>query len=255
MPPGTYEGPLSIRKPIQVEAEQTRIISSKSASSDEPLLLLETNGATVRGLQLEGSQDGLVVHGDNNQIQDVAITTSKTAVKLENSNRNLVQKLRIRGSAADLEQRGNGAGKSTLIKMVVGISRPTTGTIRVQGLEWRRNREEYARRIGFMPDDFQFSGGMSAWETLCFYSGLRGVGKQRAAEVMDIVGLTEAGQKQVSAFSKGMRQRLLLAQALLARPALLVLDEPTNGLDPYWMESLAGFVFDASIGCRRSGCG
>ncbi|WP_274518873.1 ABC transporter ATP-binding protein [Tumebacillus flagellatus] len=134
---------------------------------------------------------------------------------------------------------GNGAGKSTLIKMVVGVSRPTTGAIRVQGLEWRRNRMEYARRIGFMPDDFQFAAGVSAWETLCFYGGLRGVGKQRVAEVVEIVGLTEACGKQVSDFSKGMRQRLLFAQALLARPALLVLDEPTNGLDPYWMESLA----------------
>lgn len=137
---------------------------------------------------------------------------------------------------------GNGAGKSTILKMVVGISRPSTGTIRVLGLEWESQRERYAKQIGFMPDDFQFSGGLNAWDTICFYAGLRGVGKQRAADVLEIVGLTEARDKLVSRFSKGMRQRLLFAQALLAEPALLVLDEPTNGLDPYWMESLADLL-------------
>ncbi|MCX7570099.1 ABC transporter ATP-binding protein [Tumebacillus sp. DT12] len=137
---------------------------------------------------------------------------------------------------------GNGAGKSTILKMVVGISRPTTGTILVQGLDAHSQRAAYAKQIGYMPDDFQFSGGLNAWDTIRFYAGLRGVGEQRAADVLELVGLTEAKGKTVFRFSKGMRQRLLLAQALLAQPALLVLDEPTNGLDPYWMESLSDLL-------------
>ncbi|WP_081857017.1 right-handed parallel beta-helix repeat-containing protein [Tumebacillus flagellatus] len=108
LPPGTYEGTLHIRKPIQVEGDETRIISRRDAVNEEPLLLVETNGAAVRGLQLEGNQAGLVVHGDNNRIQDVSISTGKTAIKLEKSNRNLVQRVRINGRTADLEQRGNG---------------------------------------------------------------------------------------------------------------------------------------------------
>lgn len=133
---------------------------------------------------------------------------------------------------------GNGAGKSTILKMIVGIGRPTAGTIRVKGLDWKRQREAYAQQIGFMPDDFQFAGGLTAWDTIRFYADLRGVGERRAAEVLAIVGLADDRHKLVARFSKGMRQRLLFAQAQLAEPALLVLDEPTNGLDPYWMESL-----------------
>lgn len=143
---------------------------------------------------------------------------------------------------------GNGAGKSTLIRMIAGISRPTQGSIRLDGLSWSQDRIGYADRIGYMPDEFQFGSALTAYETLSFYASLRRVGRDRVLELLDEVGLLEARGRKVSAFSKGMRQRLLFAQAMLAKPALLLLDEPTNGLDPHWMEEFGRLIRRAASG-------
>lgn len=108
VPPGTYEGPVIIRKPIQVLGDQARIIHSGDAPPDSPLLLLETNDATIRGLQLAGEQAGIVVRGDGNQILDTSIQVRGTALKLEGSNRNRLKGLQITGIGSDLEKRSNG---------------------------------------------------------------------------------------------------------------------------------------------------
>ncbi|MEK3884520.1 ABC transporter ATP-binding protein [Paenibacillus sp. PL2-23] len=132
---------------------------------------------------------------------------------------------------------GNGAGKSTIIKMIAGIMQPDRGTITVDNVSWKRERKRYAERIGYMPDEFRFSPGLSAMETLSFWAALRGLPKSRAAEVLEQVGLADTGNKPVASFSKGMRQRMLFGQALLAKPPLVLMDEPTNGLDPYWIDT------------------
>ncbi|WP_141501111.1 ABC transporter ATP-binding protein [Paenibacillus luteus] len=137
---------------------------------------------------------------------------------------------------------GNGAGKSTILKMIAGILQPDSGSISVGGLRWQDNRRRYAELIGYMPDDFRFSQGLTAYETLAFWASLRGVPKQRVMEVLSEVGLEDTGKKSVSSFSKGMRQRVLFAQALLARPPIILMDEPTNGLDPYWIETFIRMV-------------
>lgn len=137
---------------------------------------------------------------------------------------------------------GNGAGKSTIIRMIVGLSEPSTGTVEVGGVQWKRDRKTYAETIGYMPDDFNFGATLTAWETIRFYASLKGVNEARALETLKIVDLAEVRHKKVAAFSKGMRQRLLFAQALLAKPPLLVMDEPTNGLDPYWTSTFAKLV-------------
>lgn len=141
---------------------------------------------------------------------------------------------------------GNGAGKSTLLRMLTGNLRPTGGTITVNGLRWQDDRRQYARQIGYMPDDYRFSPGLTALETMLFWARLRGLGKNRARAVLSLVGLSDTGGKPVASFSKGMRQRVLFAQALLAEPPLIVMDEPTNGLDPYWMETFVKLVRQAA---------
>lgn len=140
---------------------------------------------------------------------------------------------------------GNGAGKSTLLRMAAGILRPTRGSISVNGHDWQENRQIYARQIGYMPDDYRFSPGLTAMETMLFWARLRGLGKTRAKEVLSMVGLSDTGSKPVASFSKGMRQRVLFAQALLAEPPLVIMDEPTNGLDPFWMNTFVTLVRQA----------
>lgn len=136
----------------------------------------------------------------------------------------------------------NGAGKSTLLRLLVGIMQPTSGTIQINGLGWKGHRREYAGLIGYMPDDYRFGNGLTARETLYFWASLRGLPIKRVDEVLAEVGLADTGKKPVSSFSKGMRQRVLFAQAILAKPPVLVLDEPTNGLDPFWMNAFIQLI-------------
>ncbi|WP_438444242.1 ABC transporter ATP-binding protein [Gorillibacterium sp. sgz5001074] len=138
---------------------------------------------------------------------------------------------------------GNGAGKSTILRMVAGITQPTTGTIRLGGRTWSQDRRGYASSLGYMPDDFQFGHSLTAGETLDFYAALRGPEAIRRVDaVLEEVGLFSVKRAKVSSFSKGMRQRLLFGQALLGEPELLVLDEPTNGLDPYWLQAFVELI-------------
>ncbi len=131
---------------------------------------------------------------------------------------------------------GNGAGKSTVLRMIAGIMQPTTGEIIVNKLQWKKDRKLFSQQIGYMPDDFQFSPGLTAGEALSFWAALRKAPASRVEEVLETVGLQDKRDKQVHTFSKGMRQRMLFAQAMLGKPPLLIMDEPTNGLDPYWMD-------------------
>jgi Cu-processing system ATP-binding protein len=137
---------------------------------------------------------------------------------------------------------GNGAGKSTVLRMIAGILQPTSGEITVNGLRWNEQRKRFAEQIGYMPDDYQFNQGLTAEEVLSFWAALRRVPKRRVTEVLALVGLEEKRKSLVNTFSKGMRQRVLFAQALLGKPPLLIMDEPTNGLDPFWMNEFAGLL-------------
>src|SRR5699024_882943 len=111
---------------------------------------------------------------------------------------------------------GNGAGKSTLIRMIVGLIQPTTGTITINGLQQKKERQLYTKQFGYMPDDFIFQKGMTAKETIQFYATIKNINQDTYEKVINEVGLFDKLQEQVGNFSKGMTQRLLLAQALLA---------------------------------------
>lgn len=140
---------------------------------------------------------------------------------------------------------GNGAGKSTLIRLIIGLIKPTTGSVKINGMDYRQQKNEFLQQFGYMPDDFQFQKSITAKETILFYAKLKKIPKELAIETLEKVGLSEKQNEKVGTFSKGMKQRLLLAQALLANPSVLILDEPTNGLDPYWMNELSKIIIDA----------
>jgi ABC-2 type transport system ATP-binding protein len=128
----------------------------------------------------------------------------------------------------------NGSGKSTTLKIILGLVTPTRGEARIFGRESERvaSRES----VGFLPESPYFYKFLTGEETLRFYGklcGLRGAAlKSRVDEMLTLVGLTDARKRRLSGYSKGMLQRIGLAQALIHEPALLVLDEPTAGVDP-----------------------
>lgn len=127
----------------------------------------------------------------------------------------------------------NGAGKSTLFKLMLGLIPATSGALRLHGVATNSAQFRAARRrIGYLPESFVTYDNLSAIEVLTLFSDLKRVPRETCAEVLERVGLSEAAERRVQTFSKGMRQRLGLAQVLLGDPDLIFLDEPTNGLDP-----------------------
>lgn len=133
----------------------------------------------------------------------------------------------------------NGAGKSTMLKMICGMLRPTAGEILFDGRPWRR-ADLY--RIGSLIEEAPIYPNLSARDNLRVRTTLFGLPAARIDEVLRTVGLADAGSKRAGRFSMGMRQRLGIALALLADPQLLILDEPTNGLDPIGIEELRDLI-------------
>ena len=128
----------------------------------------------------------------------------------------------------------NGAGKTTLMRMLCGILQPTSGTITFDGMDVRE--EGYRAILGYLPQDFGYYPEFTAMDFLIYMAALKGLpkksAKRRANELLELVGLQDMGRKKIKTFSGGMKQRLGIAQALLNNPKLLILDEPTAGLDP-----------------------
>lgn len=127
----------------------------------------------------------------------------------------------------------NGAGKTTLIKLLLGLIQPNEGRVQVDGAQPTGKRGAKVRRkLGFLPENVAFHGAMTGNELMAFYARLKGRSTADNPALLEQVGLAHAAGRRISTYSKGMRQRLGIAQALIGEPRLLLLDEPTSGLDP-----------------------
>jgi len=135
----------------------------------------------------------------------------------------------------------NGAGKTTTLRMVVGLVAPTSGEALVEGVPYR-DLADPAQAVGAVLEAAGFHPARTARQHLRTLSVAAGIGEDRVAEVLAMVGLADAGDRRVGGFSLGMRQRLQLAEALLGDPRILVLDEPSNGLDPQGIAWMRGFL-------------
>lgn len=144
----------------------------------------------------------------------------------------------------------NGAGKSTLLKLILGLIRPSTGQILVQGQDVSAKQAKGRLSIGYLPENVSFYDNMTAIELLGYFAKLKGVHPGMVRQLLLEFGLDEAKDKRLSTFSKGMRQRLALAQAILAKPKVLLLDEPTVGLDPI----ASGFLYQKMAQLKAQGC-
>jgi len=137
----------------------------------------------------------------------------------------------------------NGAGKTTSIRMILGLISPSAGATRIFGHDIRRQFRQAIRQVGAMVEGPAFYPYLTGRQNLKIYGRLSGgVSDFRIQEVLEMVGLGHWGEAKVKGYSQGMRQRLGIAQALLHRPKLLILDEPTNGLDPQGMREIRGLI-------------
>ncbi len=149
----------------------------------------------------------------------------------------------------------NGAGKTTLMRMVCGVLRPTSGEVRYDGSPVARMGDEYRALLGYLPQDFGYYPEFTALDFMEYMAALKGLGRRdardRSLALLERVGLAGEERRRIRTFSGGMRQRLGIAQAVLNDPEVLVLDEPTAGLDPKervrFRNLIAGFARDKIV--------
>ncbi|ODS81960.1 MAG: ABC transporter ATP-binding protein [Cytophagaceae bacterium SCN 52-12] len=144
----------------------------------------------------------------------------------------------------------NGAGKSTTILMIMGLTEPSSGSIRVAGVDPVRYPVEVKRKVGYLPEDVGFYDDRTGLENIVYTGRLNGLSvsaaKSRALELLERVDLTEAAHKRTGTYSRGMRQRLGLADVLIKQPEIIILDEPTLGLDPEGLRRFLSLIVTLS---------
>lgn len=136
----------------------------------------------------------------------------------------------------------NGAGKSTTMKMLLGLTKPTGGSFTIDGKRYPGNRVEILKEVGSFIEAPAFYGNLTGEENLDIVRIILGLPKASVSEALEIVGLEQHGKKQANKYSLGMKQRLGLASALIGKPPILILDEPTNGLDPVGIHEIRTLI-------------
>lgn len=180
---------------------------------------------------------------------------NSAVVKVQNVHKNFGQLKALNDVSLSLPQGQllgllghNGAGKTTLIKLILGLSTPDGGQVEVLGQNPATNRDQLS--LGYLPEHVSLYGNLTGFELLNYFAKLRGVKPARVFSVLEQLQLQEAQHRLVKTYSKGMRQRLALGQAILANPKVLILDEPTVGLDPEAAQMLYGQV----LTLKQQGC-
>ena len=144
----------------------------------------------------------------------------------------------------------NGAGKSTTILMMLGLTEPTSGKVEICGIDSTTNPIEVKRRIGYLPEELGFYDDMTGIENLVYTAQLNGIrkneAKEKARQLLERVGLANEGKKKAGKYSRGMRQRLGLADVLIKEPEVIILDEPTSGIDPSGVREFMDLIHQLS---------
>ncbi|HEX2921023.1 MAG TPA: ABC transporter ATP-binding protein [Bacteroidales bacterium] len=146
----------------------------------------------------------------------------------------------------------NGAGKTTLVEMIEGIQKPDKGDITIMGKHWKGNEDELHRIIGLSLQETRFIDKLRVSETLLLFASFFNLGKKRVDEIISIIGLEEKREANVVNLSGGQRQRLAIGIALLNNPAILLLDEPTTGLDPNARREIWDILLDLKTKTKTS---
>ena len=145
----------------------------------------------------------------------------------------------------------NGAGKTTTILMLLGLTEPTAGTAEIAGCDCTRNPLEVKSMVGYLPDNVGFYGDMTGRQNLRFTGRLNGMHGEELEEridyLLDRVGMTDAADRKTATYSKGMRQRLGIADVLMKDPQVIIMDEPTLGIDPEGMRELLNLIRELSV--------
>lgn len=196
---------------MQDFSENVSVAESVSVPGNEAVPYLAVNGVTKvfrKGLaRLTGKGDGITA------LDDVSLTVNKGEI------------FGLLGP--------NGAGKSTLIKVITGLVVPDKGSVSLGGINLGEDKSGFMSQVGAQIETPVFFNKRSGWWNLCYLADLQGgLPEQRLKDIVELVGLTERINSRVGTYSMGMRQRLGLAQAIMHKPSLLILDEPINGLDP-----------------------
>src|SRR5436305_12809615 len=143
----------------------------------------------------------------------------------------------------------NGAGKTTLMQIIATITRPTSGRILFHGTDIVKRPNELRRRLGYLPQDFGVYDNLTALEFLTYFAALKGVrSRARIQEMLEIVNLHQSANRPLGGFSGGMKQRVGIAQALINNPDLVIVDEPTAGLDPEERVRFRNVLADVGLG-------
>lgn len=146
----------------------------------------------------------------------------------------------------------NGAGKTTLVEMIEGIQHPDEGEIYIAGKQWKHHQHELHQMIGLSLQETRFMDKLTSYETMRLFASFYKLGTERVEEVFNLIGLEEKKKAYVNNLSGGQRQRLALGVALLNKPKILLLDEPTTGLDPNARREIWKILIDLKKGLNTS---